>query len=257
MNFFKGNPITTLSAVLLFLYVSLAGAENSNNPGALINRIEGDVFRKYIKVDNWTKARAQTSISVQESIHTYTRSKAELIIDNNKIIRLAPKTLINIISLLESNDSAKEYTELELEEGSVWANIDELDNDADFRITSDTAGTAVRGTVFSVSVDEQKNTEIKVYRGEVKVEKKSIDNTETEINQNKDVIFKKPEKIDKPYRVVSREEWTFIVSEMHRIIIRKDNNEKPEVTKFTSQDDKNSEMNKWIEWNLQMDSYKK
>jgi len=86
-------------------------------------------------------------------------------------IRLAPETSIKVRKC-SLNTSTKETTSLfDLDAGRIWVRVlSALGGKTKFEVRTPTATAGVRGTVFSVAVDQAGHTSVAVYEGEVSVD---------------------------------------------------------------------------------------
>lgn len=86
-------------------------------------------------------------------------------------IRLGPDTSVRVRKC-SLNTSTKQTTSLfDLDAGRIWVRVlSALSGKTKFEVRTPTATAGVRGTVFSVAVDEAGNTSVAVYEGEVEVD---------------------------------------------------------------------------------------
>ncbi|MFW5867480.1 MAG: FecR family protein [Armatimonadota bacterium] len=86
-------------------------------------------------------------------------------------IRLAPETSIRVRKAA-LNTNTKETTSLfDLDTGRIWVRVlSAIGGKTKFEVRTPTATAGVRGTVFSVAVDEAGHTSVAVYEGEVDVD---------------------------------------------------------------------------------------
>ncbi len=117
-------------------------------------------------------------------------------------VRLGPETSIKVRKC-SLNTSTKERTSLfDLDAGQIWVRVlSALGGKTKFEIRTPTATAGVRGTVFSVAVDESGETNVAVYEGKVSVD--AEDHTtvvepglEATVGENRDIAEQEAEGID-------------------------------------------------------------
>ena len=254
----------TLWLAVLVLAIGIAVAANSWTPKpksdevrkGLFTVVEGNVKKKPSQQEDWIRAKVKTDVFGGERVRALVRSRAELELAQLDIIRLAPKTTIDIIKLYEETKEKKIETKINLEEGDIWGKVKSVDAQSDFEITSDFAGVAITGTVFRIHHDStQKETQLKVYSGEVK-----ISNTPEKIRSlTPRTIKQEPQErreIEGPQEVpgpkeITMEEWVYLVRSMQQITVGANGSIKS-IGSFSRTDA--DEQSEWVRWNQQRDS---
>jgi hypothetical protein len=197
---------------------------------------------------NWEDAPVNTEVLSGDQVRTYQKSRAELDLAKLDIIRLAPRTIIDIIKLYEETKENKINTSIKIEKGELWASVHQVEANTDFDISAPITAAAITGTVLRFKVDDDTTTQLKVYKGEVRI---------TNAPEKTDLIPTSlvPQQIPGPYpiegpREVSMEEWVYIVQSMQQITI----NRQGKVIssgKFSQKD--RDERDPWVNWNKQRD----
>ena len=192
-----------------------------------------------------------TTVLKGDRVRTYQRSRAELELLDLDVIRMAPETIIDIVKLYEETKEKIKETQIKLEKGDLWANINKKKKDTKFGISAPVAVAAITGTVLRMGVTADSTTELKVYNGEVR-----ITNAPEKTNLTPKSI--KVHEVPGPYEIpgpreVSMEEWIYIVKNMQKIVIDKKGQVK-EVGEFKKTD--KDEQAFWVKWNLERDRAK-
>lgn len=102
-----------------------------------------------------------------DTIITSSDSECEVQIDKKILVRISENTKASFSQIALSVDKGKNNV-IELVNGSLKSAVKDLGKDK-FKVKTSTAVAAVRGTKFSVSVDEKNNTKIVVSEGKVEV----------------------------------------------------------------------------------------
>ncbi len=217
-------------------------------PKAQVSYVEGEVNRKKYEAPDWVPVKENTKVESREKIRTMVKSRAEIMLDQEKVVRLAPKTTVDLLKLYKEEER-KIATEINIDEGRVWANIAKLEDNMNLSLNSKLTVAAVRGTVFSFEVSDTAVTQIKVYRGQLEVYNpfppaSSQSGGAYEVKAPHEV--KGPAQVAGP-KEVSIEEWTrIVINEMQSFSIGP-GEKKPTLTRFSLTDP--AEQNEWIKWN--------
>ncbi|MBD3232993.1 MAG: hypothetical protein GF315_04645, partial [candidate division Zixibacteria bacterium] len=111
----------------------------------------GDVSTRLNSEDDWQQAELKQNLTKESEIKTGAESRAELVTDNNSVLRVGENSHY-MIEQLESGDS-REKTEGKLFKGRLWAKIKKITGkESEFNTRTTTAVAAVRGTVFRMDV---------------------------------------------------------------------------------------------------------
>ncbi|MCK4495497.1 MAG: hypothetical protein KAU91_04060, partial [Candidatus Aminicenantes bacterium] len=89
--------------VLLFLLPIVGGfailSEYDSKKKGIVTYADGQVKRRPVEKEGWETAPVNTDILSGDKVRTYRRSRAELNLAQLDIIRLAPRTIIDIVRL--------------------------------------------------------------------------------------------------------------------------------------------------------------
>lgn len=228
----------------------------STDEKGVVSYVEGKVRKKSIEeADFKTSVAEKTAVKSRESYKTMIKSRAELELSELDIIRLAPKTTVDLVALYEEAKDGKKKTDIKLAEGDLWAQVNSSDDKSEFMMDTDIAAAAITGTNFRMSKSGEL-TEMKVYHGEVK-----ISNAKDKMDELKAVSvtdFKAPGKTLGPKQIsgpkqVSLEEWVYIVKNMQKISFDR-TGKVVSAGEFKANDA--DERTDWVEWNKKRDRSK-
>jgi len=241
---FKGFLI---ASVLFFGSMALMGLSDSKKKG-IVTYTDGQVKRSPQEIEGWENAFVNTEILTGDKVRTYRRSRAELDLAQLDIIRLAPRTLVDIIKLYEETREKKVKTEIKLEQGELWASVRKVEMETEFDISAPITAAAITGTVLRMRVEEDSTTQLKVYDGEVNI-------TNAPHREDLKPKFLIPREVPGPHEIpgpheVSLEEWIYIVKSMQQITIDKQG-KVVSMGKFSEED--KDEKDSWVKWNKKRD----
>ena len=234
--------------VLLMGGIILMGSTDAEKKG-IVTYTDGQVRRQPTDVENWEDAPVNTEVLSGDKVRTYRRSRAELELAQLDLIRLAPRTIIDIIKLYIETKEKKVQTEINLEQGEIWASVHEAETTTEFDVSAPIAAAAITGTLFRMRVEDDSTTQLKVYKGEVRI---------TNAPQRTDLQPRSliphevpgPREIPGP-REVSLDEWMYIIKAMQQITI--DPQGKVVSSGGFSTDDQD-EKSDWVKWNQRRDT---
>jgi ferric-dicitrate binding protein FerR (iron transport regulator) len=185
-----------------------------------------------------------------DRVRTGKDSRIEVKLPEGSFIRFGEQTTFELISA--SFDQAKTFRDIKVRMvlGKIWANISKLfGGRGRFEVLTKTAVSGVRGTVYRVNVNPDDSVMVKVYWGEIVVNRLNQANFTSQSEK-----ITKPSKVLGPHPVpgphpVTMEEWTYIVKALQQINIRPDGTAtKP--FRFSIKDD----LNDWVRWNQARDN---
>lgn len=166
-------------------------------------------------------------------------ARIELTFADKSILRFDEDTTFELIDVSYSRESTKRDINIKMVMGRAWAKVSKIAGQkGGFDLHAVNAVAGVRGTTYRMNILEDSSTVVKVYSGEVTVQKpvRGPDRAEA------------PHPVQGP-RKISMEEWTYIVRAMQQIVVRPDGTaEKPVV--FSVEADSN----KWVRWNQERDA---
>lgn len=244
-------PLVLFGALGLLLAVD-------DEPEATVTYIEGDVVKRPEVEETWIAAELNSIVTRGYKVRTYEKSRAELTLNVDSVVRLAPRTTVDVVKLFEENREGFNETLFEVEDGEVWANIEGLGDADSFAITSEVMGTACRGTTYRLSVIGDGTTMLRVYEGAVELWDPMMAITgpgfwETgavgEDDGKHEVVG--PHEVSGPIEV-TEEEWRLrLITAMQEIIIAPDGTVLRE-GKFSPDDA--GEQSEWVRWNQLRDA---
>jgi hypothetical protein len=230
-------------SVIILSIVNIRISHGEEKKG-IVSYVDGDVKKQPPSSEFWQKAPVKSAVNSGEKVRTYLKSRAELELMQLDIIRLAPKTIIALDKLYEETKEKKLKTSIKVEKGEVWAAVHEVNAQTDFDIAAPVAAAAITGTVLRMKVEDDSSTQLKVYKGEVKITN-APERTDLTPQLIKPYQIQGPHQIQGP-RQVSLEEWVYIVKSMQQITIDT-KGQVVSVSEFKSKDaDENTP---WVEWN--------
>lgn len=240
-----------LSICLLFI-VHLDALENNDKKG-IVTYTDGTVKKRNEEIEFWKDAPINTDVLSGDKVRTYERSRAEIDLARLDIIRLAPKTIIDVLKLYEETKEKNVQTRIKINSGEVWASVHDVEMDTEFDISAPVGAAAITGTVLRFKVGEDSTAQLKVYKGEVKI---STVPEKTDIEPKKVPTLKKPHQIKGPTQVappheVTLEEWVYIVKSMQQITFDK-KGKIISIGGFSTED--KEEKSSWVKWNFKRDS---
>lgn len=231
-------------------------AQKQTDEKGVVSYVEGNVKKKSIEeTDFKTSVAEKATVKSRESYKTMVKSRAELELSGLDIIRLAPKTTVDLVALYEETKDGKQKTDIKLAEGDLWAQVNSSDEKSEFMMDTDIAAAAITGTNFRMSKDGEL-TEMKVYHGEVKISNAKEKMDDIDAKSVKD--FKQPGQVSGPKQIsgpkqVSLEEWVYIVKNMQQITFDR-TGKVVSAGEFKATD--KAEKNEWVDWNKKRDRQK-
>jgi hypothetical protein len=189
-------------------------------------------------------------LAPNDEIETREKARAELVLDNRSVIRLAANSRLKITKLLrQQQPSAKAQpvqAQFDLSLGSLWTRVNKIFNrqpKVDVKFPTAIAG--VQGTIYRASVAADSTTNVRVYEGAV------------EVRGGGDLL--RPQQVGPPQRVpppqqvpgpqqIGLEAWVRLVRANQQVVIGRDGRPS-DPSRFT---DQGAELD-WVRWNQQRD----
>jgi hypothetical protein len=206
--------------------------------------VDGDVKKQPPASEIWESAPLKSAVNSGEKVRTYQQSRAELELVQLDIIRLAPKTIVALDKLYEETKEKKLQTQIQVESGEIWASVHEVNAETEFDISAPVAAAAITGTVLRMRVDDDSTTQLKVYKGEVRITN-APERTDLSPTSIRPYQVQGPRPVQGP-REVSLEEWVYIVKSMQQITIGP-RGQVVSTGEFKSRDP--DENTPWVQWN--------
>lgn len=234
---------------IIFLLACLpVWAQTDAEKKGIVTHADGQVKKQPPAAQNWVDAPVNTDVLSGDKMRTFRQSRAELNLADLDIIRMAPRTIIRIKKLYEETKDKVVETDIDLDQGEIWASVHEVESNTKFDVSAPVAAAAITGTQFRMRVDPDSTTQLKVYHGEVHITN-APEKTDLRPKSLQPREVPGPREIPGP-REVTLEEWMYIVKAMQQITI----DPKGEITSITGfKIDDPDEKSDWVNWNKQRD----
>ncbi len=212
---------------------------------AVLTFAEGTVrYRRGMNAAAFTPAPANLILHAHDELETGKDGRAELVLDNRSVMRLAANSRLKIVALQRTatarNTASSYQASLALNVGSLWTRITLfLDKPPKIEVKLPTAIAGVQGTVYRAVVAADSTTNVRVYEGTVSVRANPPRRAPQRIGP--------PQQIPGP-RQITTEEWIKMVRAYQELAIAKDG--KPsEPRPFADQGNDLA----WVRWNQERD----
>jgi len=234
----KLSKISLLICLYLTTFASFADA--GRQVAGTVTFMMGDVFASHDKTA-WINADFDMKIYQGDQIRTEAESRCEITLEDSTIVRMDENSLQQFEKCMISK-TGKEVSLL-LSTGKMWLNARKILAKSDsFKVRTNKAVCAIRGTRFRVDTDDEK-TQISVHKGVVATWSSLFDKPKPE----PDASISKPVPIAGPHPV-SMGKWVEIVKAFQQITI--DSNGKYEKKDF---DVDTIMADQWVKWNMTRD----
>jgi hypothetical protein len=222
---------TTLLPLLAIAWAFPALAQDLGNVRGKVVFLEGDLNLRSASNTRspWQPAALDSSFTQGDVLRTGRSSRAELTIQQQSRIRLAPETQLEVQKLIGEGEDDLAEARLHLDHGEIWAEVNGLDKDEDlFQVSSDLAGAAITGTAFNLSAlpgADGNETRLRVWHGEVRISNAPGKMNSLEAREvGSPAPPKAPDSVSGPTSVpgptsVTMEEWLLIVKDMQEVVI--------------------------------------
>jgi len=237
-----------LAAFAWILGFTAADTGAGTEKKGVVTYAEGQVKKKPSVSPAWQNAPVNTEVVSGDMVRTYPQSQAELNLLQLDVIRLAPKTTIDIVKLYQETKEKRVKTEIKLQQGQLWAAVHEVTAQTDFDIAAPVAAAAITGTILQMRVDSDTTTQLKVYKGEVHITN-APERTDLQPRSLKPTQVPGPHPIPGPHQV-GVEEWMYIVKAMQQVTISK-KGAIVSMGDFSNADP--DEKSDWVKWNKKRD----
>ncbi len=210
---------------------------------AVLTLSEGEVrYRSGAHV--FQTASPNLILKPNDEITTGKDGRAELVLDNRSVMRLAPNSNLKIVALQRAASTrsfANSYhASFSLSVGSIWTRVTLfLDKPPKVEVKLPTAIAGVQGTIYRATVAADSTTNVRVYEGTVSVRANPLGNAPQRIGP--------PQQISGP-RQITTEEWIKMVRAYQELVIAK-NGKPSEPRPFTDQGNDLA----WARWNQERD----
>ena len=248
--------VSALVAVLLFvtfgILFSSSKKQNEESKKGVVTFVNGSVKKKTEKIPNWTRAMKNTEVLTGDRVRTYKNSRAELALLEIDVIRMAPQTTLDVLKLYAETREKRREVKLHVNQGDIWAKINNKEGKAKFDISTPITVAAITGTTLRMTANADSSTRLKVYKGEVRITN-APQNTQLRPKSIQPYEIEGPHEVPGPYEV-GVQQWLYIVKSMQQITV----NTQGQVTnvgEFSSND--LDEKTDWVKWNRARDRLRK
>lgn len=227
-------------------------AQIRTNKG-VITFLAGQVQVKRSFEPSWIQAEPNMILSEKDEVKVGADSRAELILDNQTVLRLSENTLLSIEKLEEELQTQRENTKMGLRRGTLWTKVGNLfHRSSRYDVSTPAAIAGVQGTTYQIMVASDQKTQVQVFQGVVNVYN-PFPKTQPQVPE-KGEPGAKPKEVRGPVEVrgpapVSQAEWTQIVLlQFQQITITQ--GDLPQATPLDMTKMRETE---WVRWNEERD----
>lgn len=166
--------IILLIALIVFTILgvrAVTATPDLETPGVILEIDEGGVEIWPAGGDTWQRAKDGQVLNSGDRIRTLDGSSVGIIFYDNSVMRLDENTEIVISELeIDTENYLDQNVGIEVVVGRAWSRImNLLDLDSSYEVSTSSVAATVRGTAFSISVDEQGQTDIDVTENQVEL----------------------------------------------------------------------------------------
>jgi hypothetical protein len=217
---------------------------------AVLTFYEGSVRYRRGNDNDFIPAQPNLFLSPGDEIETRESARAELVLDNRSVIRLASNSRLKILTLRRpekmSDDTRPLHAQFDFSLGSLWTRVTQVFNrQPKIEVKLPTAIAGVQGTAYRATVAVDSTTNVRVYEGIVEV--RGGGNLTRPQPIGPPVQVAPPQQIPGPQRV-PLETWVQLVRAQQEIVIARDG--RPSAPRNFS--DRGTDLN-WVKWNQQRD----
>ena len=194
------------------------------------------------------KLAAGASIYQGDVIETARRTRVELTLVDQSVLRLGPLSRVELDAAAFGQGADDRKVSAKLRVGNVWASVTKsLGGEARFEVKTENAVAGVRGTTFRVDASKDKSCVVKVYSGTVAVAAGPLPRPQHGAAGGAGGAR---QQVAGP-KEVTREQWERIVTSMMQVKVAADGSPaEPETFALAEADE-------WETWNRARDAVKK
>ncbi|MGD9498381.1 MAG: FecR domain-containing protein [Armatimonadota bacterium] len=157
-------------AVFLLLAVMLLQALVIVQRIATVSEVAGEVTAKARTDEGFGPLREGQHVVAGTTVRTGASGTVTLNWVDGSRVRLGPETVLRVRKCAMNRNTKAATSLFDLDAGRIWVRVLSLvGGTGKFEVRTPTATAGVRGTVFSIAVDESRRTEVAVYEGAVAV----------------------------------------------------------------------------------------
>jgi len=235
--------VTTVTAQgIRTMQVGKGGARVTAIDGSAQVRIGGQGAPRALRVGE--------HLAGADEVATGSRSRIEMALPDGSRIRFSENTRFTLLEVEPGSYRRVRSIRVNVIVGRVWAKVARaIGARGRFEVIAENSVAGVRGTVYRVDVNEDKSNLIRVYDGTVHVS----GSAEAPTKPPAPAVIGPPTKVEGPKsipgpRVVSMEEWVYILKSMQQIVVRPDGSA-DEPKDFAPEEDRDP----WVDWNRARD----
>jgi len=230
--------------MLVFISPTVFSLETPADVAGVLSFIVGDID---VSPDEktWEKGHLDMKIQAGDRVKTGKDSRCEVTLADQTIVRMDENSVQRFEKIEDSTETKTK--EVFLSVGKLWLNARRIiSKDESFKVRTNKAVCAIRGTVFSV---EERNTytQIRVLKGEVTSWSTIFEGRSDSTKPTGEPAVTKPYPVKGP-EPVTMEEWVEVVKALQQITIDAKGG-------YEKQDFELEKISKdpWVEWNMKRD----
>ena len=149
---------------------------------------------------NWKAAAEKMQLESGDRIRTFGNSRAEITFDDGNILRIKPDSLIVIGDLTENVRTKVRKSSVKLLVSSIEADIKKsVVKGSQFRLEMPTATAEIEKARFSINVDEDQGSQVKVYEGKVGID---TGTERVELDDRKTIMISALKQLTRPENIL-------------------------------------------------------
>ena len=231
--------------MLVFISPAVFSIETPIDIAGVLSFMVGDI---HVSPDGkaWKEGHLNMELLVGNYVKTGKDSRCEITLSDKTIVRMDE----NSKQRFEKKDTQTETKagELFLFAGKLWLNARKImSKDDSFKVRTNKAVCAIRGTVFSVE-EKSTYTQIRVLKGEVTSWSTIFEGRNEKIKPTGEPMVSKPYPVKGP-QTVTMEEWVEVVKALQQITIDAKGGYEKQAFNFEK-----ISKDPWVEWNIKRDN---
>jgi hypothetical protein len=226
-------------------FYSAVEAQSADSSVAVIEFIEGTGRIQIPESEGWLDADDSSKLYTGYKFKTLEESRAELRLENGDVVRLNGESIISFGTAIIHARTGKgniltKSTYMTIKCGAVWAIIESGSS-----VMSPVADIEGNNSIYRVSVGDDGSTEVKLYKGSIKIERSYRNKENLEISKNPEDSGKTVEASKEP------EYWIKELSPYQKLVVSSDGQI---VYHGDFSVDDIDEKTEWVEWNKKRDN---
>jgi FecR-like protein len=208
----------------------------------------------------WTPLKKGSSVLQGDMIRTGKKSRVEIVLKDESVIRLGSRSKAKIKAALFEGDKTRQFS-AKMMRGKAYAVVSKMvGSGSEFKVETSNAVAGVRGTTFRIDSKVDKSTVVRVYTGAVAVSNAPIYAKPGKAATKTSGKFQMPRKGVKPGgpgrvevagpKEVTKKEWEEFVAKAMQEVRVAANGEISEPVAFSAKEDAADD---WVAWNHSRD----